>query len=233
MSNESPVTRANLLAQMASDPSVSTDVLADQERQFDESRLSGPPPVTHLTESEAPAYVLTNAKRGIGLGSKRRTTEPDSDRGTICLVTGERVLCLIGMEPEDEVLDVPYKHVASVSGHTGWLANRLEIRTPRKAYHIWVERNSNETVMEAESFIKDRMAQDPEELSRQDGASRVTYRGSPADSQADEGASTNGSSPGTNGSSPGTNGSSPDESGTSPGKSGSSQHRTGSSPEQT
>ena len=56
--------------------------------------------------------------------------------------------------------------------------------------------------MEAASFIEDRMTEDPEELSRQDGASRVTYRGSPADSQADDSTATNGSSPGANGSTP-------------------------------
>lgn len=199
MSDQSSVTRANLLAQMASDPSVSTDVLADQERQFDESRLAGPPPVTHLSESEAPAYVLTNAKRGIGMGSKRRTTEPDGDRGTICLVTGARVLCLVGQTPEDEVFDVPYETVAAVKGHTGWLANRLEVRTPRKAYHVWVERGADETVVEAAAFIRERLNEDPEELSRQDGASRVTYRGRPADSQVSHGDSHpgrgNGSSP--------------------------------------
>lgn len=183
MSDQSTVTRANLLAQMASDPSVSTDVLADQERQFDESRLVGPPPVAHLSESEAPAYVLTNAKRGIGMGSKRRTTEPDGDRGTVCLVTGERVLCVVGTAPDDEVFDVPYESVAAVNAHTGWLANRLEVRTPRKAYHVWVERGAEDTVTEAAAFIQERMTEDPEKLSRQDGASRVTYRGRPADSQ--------------------------------------------------
>ena len=184
MSNKSPITRANLLAQMVSDPSVTTDVLADQERQFEESRLAGPPPVDRLGESESPAYVLTNQKRGIGLGTKRRTEEPDKDRGTIVLVTGRRILCIVGSGPNDDEFEIPYESVASVTAHTGWLANRLEIRTPRKAYHCWADRNSNDVVEAAAEFVEQRIGAEPKELSRRDGASRVTYRGQPADSQA-------------------------------------------------
>lgn len=185
MSNKSSITRANLLAQMVSDPSVTTDVLADQERQFEESRLAGPAPVERLEESESPAYVLTNAKRGIGLGSKRRTTEPDDDRGTIFLVTGRRILCIVGSEPDDETFEIPYDSVASVTPHTGWLANRLEIRTPLKAYHCWTDRKDDDVVHAAAEFIDQRAAEDPEELSRRDGASRITYRGQPTGNQTD------------------------------------------------
>jgi len=179
MSNHSTTTRANLLAQMASDSSVTTDVLADEERQFEESRLVGPPPITHLEESEAPAYVLTNAKRGIGLGSKRNTTSPDSNRGTVCLVTGRRTLCLVGTRPDDEIIEVPHESVAAVSSHTGWRANRLEIRTPRKMYHIWVDRHADETVAAAAKFIDEHRQNEPEEITGQDGASRVMWRGQP------------------------------------------------------
>lgn len=177
MNGQSPISRANLLAQMASNRTVTTDVLADEERQFAESRLAGPPPVERLERSEAPAFVFTNAKRGIGLGSKRRTTAPDSDRGTVTLVTGRRILCLVGTEPDDEVIEVPLESVASATGHTGLLANRLEIRTPRKAYHVWADRNTDEAVQAAAAFIEDRTFAEPEEIDRRDGASRITYRG--------------------------------------------------------
>jgi len=185
MKGQSPITRANLLAQMASNRTVTTDVLADEERQFAESRLVGPPPVERLEKSEAPAFVFTNAKRGIGLGSKRRTTAPDSDRGTVALVTGRRVLCLVGTEPEDELIEVPIESIASATGHTGLLANRLEIRTPRKAYHIWADRTTDEAVQAAAEFIEDRMFEEPEQLERRDGANRVTYRGRSIDETPD------------------------------------------------
>lgn len=185
MNGQSPITRANLLAQMASNRTVTTDVLADEERQFTESRLAGPPPVERLERSEAPAFVFTNAKRGIGLGSKRSTTEPDSDRGTVTIITGRRILCLVGTEPDDEVIEIPIESVASATAHTGLLANRLEIRTPRKAYHIWADRNTNDPIEDAAAFIEDRMFAEPKELQRRDGASRITYRGRSIDEQPD------------------------------------------------
>ena len=178
MTEQPGQTRANLLAQMASHPSVTTDVLAGTERQFQSGRLSGQPPVAYLEESEAPAYVLTNQKKGIGLGTKRRTTTPDRKRGTVVLVTGRRTLCLVGQEADDEVISVPHRAVASVSPHSGLLSNRLELRTPRKAYHCWVERSAPDSLLaDAAAFIEKRIRDDPEELDRDDGASRVTYRG--------------------------------------------------------
>ena len=141
--------------------------------------LAGDPPIEYLEESEAPAYVLTNQKRGIGLGTKRTTTEPDSDRGTVCLVTGRRTLCLVGQDPKDEVFSIPHESVAAVSAHTGLLANRIELRTPRKAYHCWVGRRVDGSLLEAiVEYVRARMHEEPEEIDRADGASRFTYRGS-------------------------------------------------------
>jgi hypothetical protein len=185
MKEQSQITRANLLAQMASNRTVTTDVLADEERQFVESRLVGPAPVARLDKSEAPAFVFTNEKRGIGLGSKRNTTTPDSDRGTVTVVTGRRILCLVGTEPDDEVVEIPIESVAAATAHTGLLANRLEIRSPRKAYHVWTDRNTDDVLMGAAEFIENRMFDDPEELSRRDGASRITYRGQSIDQTPD------------------------------------------------
>ena len=186
MNEQSTISRANLLAQMASNRTVTTDVLADEERQFVESRLVGPPPVERLDKSEAPAFVFTNQKRGIGLGSKRNTTAPDSDRGTVTVVTGRRILCLVGTEPDDDVVEIPIASVAAATAHTGLLANRLEIRTPRKAYHVWTDRNTDDVLAAAAEFIQDRMFDDPEELSRRDGANRITYRGQSIDQVPEE-----------------------------------------------
>lgn len=185
MNEQSSISRANLLAQMASNRTVTTDVLADEERQFVESRLVGPPPVERLDTSEAPAFVFTNERRGIGLGSKRNTTAPDSDRGTVTVVTGRRILCLVGTEPDDAVIQIPIESVAAATAHTGLLANRLEIRTPRKAYHIWTDRNTDDVLAAAAEFIEDRMFDEPEELARRDGANRITYRGQSIDQTPD------------------------------------------------
>ena len=178
MTGRSEITRANLLAQMASDPSVTTDVLADTERQFPDGRLVEDPPVAYLAESESPAYVLTNEKKGIGLGTKRNTVSPDRDRGTVILVTARRTLCLVGTEPEDETFTVPHGAVAWVSYHTGLFANRLELRTPAKAYHCWIERATGESQLAAVAeFIDERLTDDPTPIAGDDDASVVTWRG--------------------------------------------------------
>ncbi|MFW5974273.1 MAG: hypothetical protein ACOCPZ_02700 [Natrialbaceae archaeon] len=174
----SEVTRANLLAQMASDPSVTTDVLADTERQFPDGRLAGDPPVAYLAESESPAYVLTNEKKGIGLGTKRNTVSPDRDRGTVIVVTARRTLCLVGSEAGDETFTIPHSAVAWVSSHTGLFANRLELRTPAKAYHCWAERATGEAQLEAATeFVDERITDDPTPIAGDDEASVVNWRG--------------------------------------------------------
>jgi hypothetical protein len=178
MEDESNISRANLLAQMADSPSVTTDVLADQERRFEAGRLAGEPPVAHLEETEAPAFVLTNSKKGIGLGSKRKTTSPDGNRGSVFLVTDRRTLCLIGTEAGDQEFSIPHDAVAAVSGHSGLLSNRLELRTPRKAYHCWAERSTPDSLLTgAVEFVTQRMQDEPEELEGDDDASLITYRG--------------------------------------------------------
>lgn len=187
MTGGSEITRANLLAQMASDPSVTTDVLADTERQFPDGRLVDDPPVAYLAESESPAFVLTNAKKGIGLGAKRNTVSPDRDRGTVILVTARRTLCLVGTEPEDETFTIPHGAVAWVSYHTGLFANRLELRTPAKAYHCWTERSTGDSQLEAvTAFIDERLTDDPTPIAGDDDASVVTWRGGTVKSGAGE-----------------------------------------------
>lgn len=179
MVEESNVTRAHMLAQMASSNSVTTDVLADEERQFPDGRLAADPPVAYLREGEAPAFVLTNAKRGIGLGAKRSTVEPDKNRGAAVLVTGRRTLALVGQDDGDVTYSLPHESVAWASGHTGFLANRLELRTPAKAYHCWVERSIPDSVLEnVVSFIEQRTVDDPDPISGDKEASVMNWRGS-------------------------------------------------------
>lgn len=180
MSDSSARSRAEFVAQMAPHPSVSADVLADEEDQFDDARLVGQPPVSYLEGSEAPAYVLTNAKRGVAVGTKRNKTKPDKGRGTVVLVTGRRTLLLVGTSPEDTVIEVPHTDAAAVSYETGWLASRLELRTPQRAYHWWVGRNTTEDLLDATAeYIEERLDADPEELVPAEEAGDVTYRGEP------------------------------------------------------
>ena len=183
MSDETVTERAAFLSQMAPNSSVTAAVLADDEPAFVESRLSGPPPVTYLEDSEAPAFVLTNKKRGMAAGGKHNQTKPDKGRGAVALVTGRRTLCLVGAEPDDKALEIPHTDVAKVSTHTGFLSKRLEIRTTRRVYHCWVSRSVETGILEdAAAYIDDRAGADPEALEpddmpERDSDQQFTYRG--------------------------------------------------------
>jgi hypothetical protein len=175
---DSTITRANLIAQMVSDNSVTTDLLADEERQFEGGRLAGDPPISYLDESESPAYILTNNKKGIGLGTKGNTTEPDSDRGTIIMITGRRTICLVGQEAGDQTYSIPHDAVAWASYHTGFFSNRLELRSPAKGYHVWAERATSEQLLsDITDYIDDRRPADPSPIAGDSEASVYTWRG--------------------------------------------------------
>jgi hypothetical protein len=178
------------LAEMAPHRSVTVGVLAGQEGVFPDARLHEPP-VTYLEDTEAPAYALTNTRRGIGLGTKRNTTAPADGRGTVVLVTGRRTLCLVGQERDDEVIEIPHESVAAVSVHRGLLAHRFELRTPRRGYHCWVPRGTERSLLAtAAEFVRDRVGETPEEMETDDGANRLTYRGQPVSPENHPGVST-------------------------------------------
>lgn len=206
MSDETVTERATFLSQMAPNSSVTAAVLADNEPAFVESRLSGAPPVTYLEDSEAPAFVLTNKKRGMAAGGKHNQTKPDRGRGAVALVTGRRTLCLVGADPDDKALEIPHTDVAKVSTHTGFLSKRLEIRTTRRVYHCWVSRSVDTGILEdAAAYIDDRAGADPDALEpddmpESDTDQQFTYRGKvvtdpsggdqPADGHASDDATT-------------------------------------------
>ena len=179
MVDRQSVERAETLAEMAPDDSVTVAVLAGFEGRFTSATPLAEPPVTYLEDAEAPAYVLTNGKRGIGLGSKRNTVSPARDRRTVLLVTGRRTLCLVGGDSEDEVISVPHESVAQVEYHTGFRRHRLVLRTPRQLYHCWVHRRVNEQLLAATTeFIEDRRP-DEAQVMDTDEANVVMYRGRP------------------------------------------------------
>ncbi|WP_415381538.1 hypothetical protein [Halosimplex sp. TS25] len=179
MSDGSPLDRAMTLAEMAPHASVTVGVLAGREESFPDGRLHQPP-VTRLDGTEAPAYVLTNGKRGIGLGTKRNTTKPAGDRGTAIVVTDRRTLCLVGGDEADSVIEVPHDSVVAASYHTGLLATRFVLRTPRKQYHCWAKRSTSESLLAAAAeYVEERTTESPEEIETDDGANQLTYRGQP------------------------------------------------------
>ncbi|WP_181686277.1 hypothetical protein [Halorhabdus salina] len=179
MTDQQILDRALTLAEMAPHDSVSMATLAGREGRFTDLPPVNEPPITHLEGSEAPAFLLTNAKRGIGRGSKRNTVSPDGDFRTIVVVTGRRTLCLIGQQSGDETIEIPHESVAGVDYSTGFRGHRLELRTPRQAYHCWVHRKTAEsTLSEAAAFIAEREPDEPEEIESED-ANRIMYRGRP------------------------------------------------------
>jgi hypothetical protein len=186
----SELDRAMTLAEMAPHQSVTVGVLAGQEGGFPEARTHEPP-VRSLEGTEAPAYVLTNEQRGIGLGTKRNTTTPADGRGSVCLVTDRRTLCLVGGDDEDEVIEVPHEAVASVEYHTSLLRKRFVLRTPRKQYHYWVPRSTATGLLEqAATYVRERTSEDPDELDDGVAANQLTYRGQPVSPENHPGVST-------------------------------------------
>lgn len=198
MTEQHHIDRALTLAEIAPNESVTISTLAGEDGRFSSTPPSNEPPVSYLEPAEAPAFILANTKRGIGLGSKRNTVSPASDRESLVIVTGRRTLCLVGKQSTDEVIEVPHKSVAAAEVHTGFRAHRLALRTPRNIYHCWLNRRTDTDRIEAAAtFIEDRQPETPEEIESDDNASQVMYRGQPVSEE-----NLPGGAPGSNGSEP-------------------------------
>ena len=168
--------RAETLAEIAPNDTVTAPLLSGAEGRFATPPLHEPP-VSYLEPAESPAYVLSNGKRGIGLGSKQNTVPPSRDHETVVLVTGRRTLCLVGQGSTDRVVEIPHEDVATASYKTGFRAHRLALKTPRNIYHCWVTRRTDEETLAAvTTFIKDRQGETPESI---DDSNTVLYRGLP------------------------------------------------------
>ena len=182
MTDRATFDRAETLAEIAPNDTVTAPLLAGAEGRFSTPPLHEPP-VSYLEPAESPAYVLSNAKRGIGLGSKRNTVSPDRDHETVVLVTGRRTLCLVGQDSTDRVVEIPHDDVADATYNTGFRAHRLALKTPRQIYHCWVNRGTDEDLLAAVTdFIQDRQGETPESVT---GDGTVMYRGLPVRQQAD------------------------------------------------
>jgi len=168
--------RAETLAEIAPNDTVTAPLLSGAEGRFATPPLHEPP-VSYLEPAESPAYVLSNGKRGIGLGSKQNTVAPSRGHETVVLVTGRRTLCLVGQGSTDRVVEIPHEDVAAASYKTGFRAHRLALKTPRNIYHCWVTRRTDEETLAAvTTFIKDRQGETPESI---DDSNTVLYRGLP------------------------------------------------------
>jgi hypothetical protein len=188
MTDSDVAERAFVLAEMSSEDSVTMSVLAGRESRFAASEPLNDPPVTYLEETEAPVFVLTNGKRGIGRGIKSHTIAPDGQFRTVVLVTGRRTLCLIGQTDGDSVISVPHESVAAVRYSTGFRKHRLVLQTPESAYHCWVHRKTGEGVLDrVTEFIRGHTVEQPEPVEDDEAVSRVMYRGRPVAQDASDG----------------------------------------------
>lgn len=179
MNDSAVADRAFTLSEMSSDDSVRMSVLAGREGRFADTEPTSDPPVTYLEATEAPMFLLTNGKRGIGLGVKNNTVTPDRGLRTVVLVTGRRTLCLVGQDDGDEVIEVPHESVAATSYSTGFRKHRLVLRTPRSAYHCWVHRKTDTDLLERiTDYVDERRSEDPVAMT-EESPSRVMYRGQP------------------------------------------------------
>jgi len=179
MTDRATFDRAETLAEIVPSDTVTAPLLAGAEGRFATPPLHEPP-VSYLEPAESPAYALSNAKRGVGLGSKRNTVSPSRDHETVVLVTGRRTLCLVGQGSTDRVIEIPHESIADASYSTGFRAHRLALKTPRNIYHCWVTRRTDEDLLAAvTAFIEERQQEVPEEMDSDDNASRVLYRGRP------------------------------------------------------
>jgi len=189
MTDRATYDRAETLAEIAPSDSVTAQLLAGAEGQFATPPLHEPP-VSYLQPAESPAYVLSNAKRGVGLGSKRNTVSPSRDHETVVLVTGRRTLCLVGQGSTDRCIEIPHESVADASYKTGFRAHRLALKTPRNIYHCWVTRETDaELLASVTAFIEDRQQAEPEQLDSDENASRVLYRGLPVQQETESASS--------------------------------------------
>ena len=186
MTDKRHVDRATTLAEMAPHRSVTISTLVGETGQFSATEPLHEPPVSYLESAEAPAFVLANTKRGIGLGSKRNTVAPARGRETLVIVTGRRTLCLVGQASTDRVIEIPHESVAAADAHTGFRAHRLALKTPQNIYHCWCNRKTDRELLEAATaYIEDRQREDPEALETDDNASQVLYRGRPVAPEPD------------------------------------------------
>ncbi|WP_152420272.1 PH domain-containing protein [Halorubrum distributum] len=85
---------------------------------LDNSRgiLNSTPPVSLLWEDESVQFIFHNAKEGLeGTFDGVEDYKPSESRGTLLVVTDERVLILLGKEQRDLALCIPYGSIEATA----------------------------------------------------------------------------------------------------------------------
>lgn len=183
--------RARRLAASADHDSVTEDLLVGGGRFSGTFYLYDAPAVAHLDEDERPRFAFFNHMKGIDDGGG--ADAPDTNGIAIVLVTGRRVLALVGHEDGDRTLSLHYDVITEVGYEAGELHHRIAVGTAEEAYTLWVSRQFDEAALErAVSFVRDRMV-DPDVIvdrvdappaQGQDGGSVASDGGPSADAAA-------------------------------------------------
>jgi len=133
---------------------------------LDNSRgiLNSTPPVSLLKENESVQFIFYNAKEGLE-GTFEGVTDykPSESRGTLLLVTDNRVLILLGKEHQDVAIAIPYGAIegtefdASLLG-ANWLGfagvSRIHIDTAEDRYTVPIIKATRGDVKRVAQHIK-------------------------------------------------------------------------------
>lgn len=92
---------------------------------------------------------FTNSKHGVGINGKNNKITPYSSNKTVIINTKNRVVCIVGKNNKDIVIDLDKQNIKHSEYHTGITKSRIEIRLKKSLsvedtdgranqIHIWV-----------------------------------------------------------------------------------------------
>ena len=121
-----------------------THVESDEEPPGD-ALLAEQPVRAYLGDDEVAHAVLTNTRVGVARANEdgTRRIEPGPDCGAVAVLTGQRVLFVVGHPDGDETASVPYVEFADVEARTEMLARTLVVETAAGATWEFTVRESD------------------------------------------------------------------------------------------
>ncbi len=140
--------RARRLAESASTDTVTERLLLGGDEYAGEQYLYDAAPIERLRDHEQPQATLFNDMKGVGIDSKRNTVAPDGSGKSVFVVTGERLLALVGQRDDDWERSVPLEDVTAVDYSTGIMKHRIVVEADT-TYHLWVDASYDESTLEA------------------------------------------------------------------------------------
>lgn len=101
--------------------------------------LHDEPLLGYLESKEALEYLFDNRKKGITVTreSEDRVITPDSNYRTILAVTSRRVLCVVGRQDGDTVIDIPLEDITETAVKTGFRKYLLRIHSDSRRYDFY------------------------------------------------------------------------------------------------